>query len=176
MYVLRKLQLNDCLKEAGQVICYDGKAKYSNYGIMILKKDIYLLGGRPAIYSDPQHYELLPNEMKYRFVRFEPLKELRTGDGVIDFTWEREWRMTGDLNLNLLDRYKIIVPSLEIGNKLKNDAEEESFKLFEECQNHNIPIIPFEDIRNDECEVHNEDCAQPIFVEEDCIVCMDNSC
>jgi|GEM_PF-2549025 len=165
----------DCIKESGRIVCYNEEEKYSNFGIMVSKIDIYNRGGRPAVYTDPDHFDLLPENMKFRFVRFEPLKELRTGDGVIDFTWEREWRMLGDLDLRTLN-HKIIVPSNEMGNELKRMAELESFQIFEECDNSGIPIVSYEEISNDVCEVHTQDCPQPIFIEEGCIVCMDNSC
>ena len=166
----------ECLKMANGIVCYNGEKRYSNYGIMIPKIDIYNLGGRPAIYTDKEDFDILPEKMKHRFVIFEPLKEIRGTDNKCDFTWEREWRMLGDLDLKTLTNYEIIVPTKSIGEKLKSDAEEETFQLFDDCQNSQVPIIIYDELCNDTCEVHQEECPEPLFIENDCIICMDGTC
>ena len=38
------------------------------------------------IYQPEADFDLLPQELRWRHVRFE-----LTGEQVVDFTWEREW-------------------------------------------------------------------------------------
>ena len=66
----------------------EGKFKYQPYGILVDKVWLYKLGGRPAIYGPDPDYEKLPEEMRYRHVRFWLSEK-----GAIDHTWEREWRL-----------------------------------------------------------------------------------
>jgi len=166
----------DCLKISSGIVCYDGKQRYSNYGIMIPKIDIYNLGGRPAIYTDPEDFDLLPDHLKYRYVRFEPLKNIAVTDSKCDFTWEREWRLGQSITLNQLSNYDIIVPSLSVGEQLIREANEESYSIYEDCSNGQVKIIDYDDLCNDICEVHQPDCPEPVFVENNCIICMDDSC
>lgn len=62
--------------------------RYHPYGIMFSKKFLYDAGARPVIYSPEGDFDILPDSMKYRHVRYEPTK-----DFPIDHTWEREWRL-----------------------------------------------------------------------------------
>jgi len=64
-------------------------SRYEPYGIMVDKKWLFAKGGRPVIYQSDSEYELLPDGIKYRHVRYEPGQE-------INFTWEREWRIKTD--------------------------------------------------------------------------------
>lgn len=166
----------DCLKLSNGIVCYDGKQRYSNFGIMIPKVEIYNLGGRPAIYTDSKDFEQLPEHMKYRFVRFEPLKNIGISDSKCDFTWEREWRINRSVSFYELKNYQIIVPSLSIGYQLIEEANNESYSIFEDCQNNHVQIIDYDALCSDTCEVHLPNCPEPIFVENNCIICMDDSC
>ena len=58
---------------------------YAPYGVAIPKKTIYLNGGRPVIYSTKEEGDLLPNELKWRFVEYDIENS--------DYTWQREWRL-----------------------------------------------------------------------------------
>ncbi len=62
--------------------------KYQPYGVIVDKRWLYEKGGRPVIYGPDEDYEKLPDEMKYRHVRFSLTKTHS-----IDHTWEREWRV-----------------------------------------------------------------------------------
>jgi hypothetical protein len=62
--------------------------KYQPYGILVDKKWLFSKGGRPVIYGPDDDYGKLPDDMKYRHVRFW-LSDQYT----IDHTWEREWRI-----------------------------------------------------------------------------------
>ena len=64
---------------------------YAGYGIALSKVDLYDYGARPAIYGDEAELSDLGQDLKYRWVRYRPL---RPGSGGYpnDFTFEREWR------------------------------------------------------------------------------------
>lgn len=166
----------DCLKLSSGIVCYDGNQRYSNFGIMIPKMDIYNLGGRPAIYTDSKDFEYLPEHMKYRYVRFEPLKNTGISNSKCDFTWEREWRIKKSIHFNELSNYEIIVPTNSLGEQLITEAKSESYLIYDDCQNNLVRIIDYEELCNDVCEVHQTTCPEPIFVEQNCIICMDSSC
>jgi hypothetical protein len=63
-------------------------SRYSPFGIMFDKSWVFSRGGRPVIYQSEEEYYLLPEALKWRHVRYEPLST-----SAIDFTWEREWRV-----------------------------------------------------------------------------------
>ena len=58
---------------------------YAPYGIGFKKDYIFASGGRPAIYGEKEEEDLLPEELKWRFVEYNPNHK--------DFTWLREWRI-----------------------------------------------------------------------------------
>lgn len=59
------------------------RPRYEPYGIAVNKKWFFQQGGRQVIYDHPSTFEILPEELKYRFVPYDPLSG-------VDFTWERE--------------------------------------------------------------------------------------
>jgi hypothetical protein len=65
------------------------RPRYEPYGIGVSKKWLFAQGGRPVIYDQPNAFESIPEELRFRFVPYDP------GRGV-DFTWEREWRIKTD--------------------------------------------------------------------------------
>lgn len=79
--------------------------KYQPYGVMVDKKWLYSKGGRPVIYGHDSEYDLLPDAFKYRHVRFD-----LGSDPIIDFTWEREWRIRTDYLDIQPEDVTIIVP------------------------------------------------------------------
>lgn len=62
--------------------------RYSPFGVMVDKSWLFERGGRPVIYQPDSDFGLLHDSQKYRHVRYE--------HGVVDFTWEREWRISAD--------------------------------------------------------------------------------
>ena len=60
-------------------------SRYSPFGIMVSKKWLYGQGGRPVIYQHLSEFDDLPDSHRWRHVTYEP--------GVVDFAWEREWRI-----------------------------------------------------------------------------------
>ena len=67
------------------------KFKYQPYGIMVDKLWLFEKGGRPVIYGPANDYDKLPEEMRYRHVRFWLSEQY-----VVDHSWEREWRIKTD--------------------------------------------------------------------------------
>jgi len=65
------------------------KPRYEPYGIAVSKKWLFDKGGRPVIYDHPDTLASVPEDQKYRFVPYDPVRG-------IDFTWEREWRIKVD--------------------------------------------------------------------------------
>jgi hypothetical protein len=77
------------------------KEPYSTYGIAISKESIYKLGGRPVIYLPDVDAEWIPDDEKWRQVRFEPPQ--------IDWSHEREWRLPGNLDLSSVKGLYVLV-------------------------------------------------------------------
>jgi hypothetical protein len=67
------------------------KGKYRFYGLAFSKRTIFNAGGRPVIYLPDREGEWIPEDQKWRHVRYE--------FGSVDWTHEREWRLPDDLNL-----------------------------------------------------------------------------
>jgi len=59
--------------------------KYQPYGVIVDKRWLYSKGGRPVIYGPGSDFHKLPEEMRFRHVRFELDR-----DPTIDHTDERE--------------------------------------------------------------------------------------
>ncbi|MDR6412762.1 UNVERIFIED_ORG: hypothetical protein ABIC62_006140 [Burkholderia sp. 1595] len=79
----------------------DEVARYRFYGVSTSKKAVFKLGGRPVIYLPENEGDWIPDDQKWRHVRFE--------HGTVDFTHEREWRVLGDLNLTKLPGLYVLV-------------------------------------------------------------------
>jgi hypothetical protein len=77
------------------------RPKYEPYGVAVTKEWLFARGGRPAIYQSDAEYELLPEAIRYRHVRYDPTAG-------IDFTWEREWRLCAD-ELQLEPQHTLVV-------------------------------------------------------------------
>lgn len=66
-------------------------AKYRFYGVVLSKKTVFEMCGRPVIYLPDTEGGWIPADEKWRHVRFE--------HGTVDWTHEREWRVPGDIDL-----------------------------------------------------------------------------
>jgi hypothetical protein len=91
--------------------------RYSPFGIMFQKRWIFKRGGRPVIYQPDAEYDLLPEEMRWRHVRYEPDN--------IDFTWEREWRMKCDYLDFDPSKAVIVVPNDNWAQRMIDEHETE---------------------------------------------------
>jgi hypothetical protein len=96
----------------GQIIAQEDKEfRYGPFGFIFTKEYLFNLGARPVIYQPESDYNLLPDELKYRHVRYEPTSP--------DWTWEREWRLkTDELTLDPKN-VTLIVKDREKVDKIK---------------------------------------------------------
>jgi hypothetical protein len=75
--------------------------RYRFYGIALSKKAVFDAGGRPVIYLPDAEADWIPDDQKWRHVRFE--------HPAIDWTHEREWRVVGDLDLSKFPGVYVLV-------------------------------------------------------------------
>lgn len=95
----------------------EDRPRYEPFGIAVTKEWLFAQGGRPVIYQPESEFELLPDELKYRHVRFEPQKG-------IDHTWEREWRIkTEELKLDPKQTL-VVVPTFDYAFEFAYDFAE----------------------------------------------------
>jgi hypothetical protein len=87
------------------------RAKYRFYGVVLSKRSIFEVGGRPVIYLPDRAGDWIPPKERGRHIRFEA--------GQVDFTHEREWRVPGDLDLKRFLRFYVIVWSPKEANDLR---------------------------------------------------------
>jgi hypothetical protein len=102
-------------------------SRYSPFGILVEKQWIFEQGGRPVIYQSNAEFEFLPEQIRWRHMRYEP--------GTVDFTWEREWRIRcNELHFspNLAG---IVVPTKKWADALiaEHDAEQD-FEVYRYSQ------------------------------------------
>ena len=96
----------------GQILKQNTNAfHYGSFGFMFSKKYLFDKGARPVIYQPDEDYDLLPESLQYRHVRFEIEK--------IDWTWEREWRLNIDNLILDPSEVTLIVPLRKIIDKYK---------------------------------------------------------
>jgi len=96
-------------------------SKYSPFGIMIQKKWLFKLGGRPVIYQTLDEYNELPEHYRWRHVTYNPIII-----PPIDFTWEREWRIkTNELFITPFENCTIVLPDSDWANRLILEHEME---------------------------------------------------
>ena len=119
-------------------------SSYSPFGLLVSKRWLFGLGGRPVIYQTEEEYHALPPSHRWRHVRYD----IREGKENIDFTWEREWRILIDcLEVNPGVAY-VIVPSSEWAKRLIRGHEGEQDYLVQQYS-----LI----MNTDEAEMHRED-------------------
>jgi len=95
-------------------------SSYSLFGVLVSKRWLFELGGRPVIYETEEEYQSLPPSHKWRHVRYD----IREGKENIDFTWEREWRVRSDCLEISPGVASVVVPSSEWAQHLVRDHEE----------------------------------------------------
>lgn len=160
-----------CLKTADGLRNYTDFQKYSRFGIMVYKQNVYIDGGRPVLYLEEKFKDQLPGEIKWRYQIFEP----SFTSAKYDWTWEREWRMTG--NFNFEHRYyEAIVPSIEFAERLKLELGEEQVMMYEECQNNQIENMSFNELCDPKCEIEISDNCPPPEEFDKMVICLDDTC
>lgn len=93
--------------------------RYSLFGIIFDKPWLYEKGGRPVIYQPDAEYQILPEAIRWRHMRYEPGR-----NPAVDFTWEREWRINTPLEFNASNA-ALVVPSKTWANELKAEHDSE---------------------------------------------------
>src|ERR1019366_7589654 len=73
-------------------------------------------GGRPVIYQPEAEYDLLVDAQKWRHVRYDPGPQ-----DLVDFSWEREWRIQVDRLEFEPSEIRVVVPSDEVARQLQNE-------------------------------------------------------
>ena len=79
-----------------------GNRPYGPFGIMVSKADAWEQGARPVLYLPDEEGNWIPQEERWRQVRFEP--------PTVDFTHEREWRSPDNFDLSQIF-FRVIVPN-----------------------------------------------------------------
>jgi len=90
---------------------------YDCYGIALSKQSGWERGARPVIYLPDEEAGWIPEDQKWRHVRFEY--------GGIDFSHEREWRTEGDFKLVDIGFY-VIVPDRSEEDLVRERIPEEA--------------------------------------------------
>jgi hypothetical protein len=94
--------------------------RYSPFGVMFEKRWVFAQGGRPVIYEPEGEYERLPESHRWRHVTYDPT----AADHLVDFTWEREWRIhCTELAFGPSDAV-IIVPSHDWADQLVREHQD----------------------------------------------------
>lgn len=107
-----------------------GSSRYRPFGIIFDKAWIFAQGGRPVIYQTDEEYGLLPQELRWRHMRYEPIAA-----EPIDFTWEREWRINTDGLLFDPSVAGVVVPNADWAARFEaNFNEEQEIKIQEYAQ------------------------------------------
>lgn len=106
------------LFKLAELAAEDGlRPKYEPYGVAVTKEWLFAQGGRSVIYQPDAEYNFLPENIRYRHVRYDP------GAG-IDFTWEREWRVRADeLRLDPKNTLVVVPSSAEAFDIMFNNAD-----------------------------------------------------
>lgn len=99
-------------------------SKYSPFGVMFKKSEIFSWGGRPVIYQSNDEYDQLGESHKWRHVTMD----LTAGVDSVDFSWEREWRIrTGTLSFDESNA-EIIVKDRTWAARLMSDLKDDVFR------------------------------------------------
>lgn len=102
-------------------------SRYSPFGIILDKHYLFDLGARPVIYGPAEEFHMLPGDMRWRHMRYEP-----TSSPPTDFTWERDWRLRVEELPIGPDVAGIVVPGEEWGQRLVDAHEEQQEWLIQE--------------------------------------------
>jgi hypothetical protein len=108
-----------CFSEApissiGRIIARKtGEIRYSPYGFMFSKEYLFKLGARPVLYQTEDEFKLLPEELKYKHVKFDLSKSKK-----VDWTWEREWRFKTEKLILDPKETTVIIPNRQILEEL----------------------------------------------------------
>jgi hypothetical protein len=82
--------------------------RWRPFGVMVAKSWLFAQGGRPVLYQADEEFSHLPDEMRWRHVRYEP-----ASSPPVDFSWEREWRTKTDALSISPEIARIVLPTDE---------------------------------------------------------------
>jgi len=98
------------------------EVRYAPYGFMFGKKWLFAKGARPAIYGEDNDFDILPEKMKFRHVKYH------LGDDYItDHTWEREWRLRADRLDFTPDDVTLVVPHRAIVEYFREEYKSDNW-------------------------------------------------
>lgn len=108
--------------------------KYRYYGIAVSKRAVFAAGGRPVIYVPDDEGGWIPDNEKWRQVRFEA----EADDWRVNWTHEREWRVPDQLELSTIPELHILVWSA---------AEAEEIRVFDSpVRGRIVSILPMQQL------------------------------
>jgi hypothetical protein len=114
--------------------------RYQPFGVMLDKTFVYNEGGRPVIYQPEEDYTRLPEDLRYRHVRFD----LSNADAPVDHTWEREWRIRTDALRLPVDATTIVLPNRQWRDHLMaNHADNMAYAVAAMGEVASMSIEPF---------------------------------
>lgn len=105
---------------SGRFVNPTAYSRYSPFGIIVDKRYLFDLGARPVIYGPSQDFTILPEELRWRYVKYDP-----TSDPPTDFTWEREWRIQAEELRIGPEMAGVVMPAGEWGRRLVDAQNEE---------------------------------------------------
>lgn len=105
--------------------------RYTAFGLRFDKRYIFQKGGRPVIYEKTEvAKKFLPNDEYWRIVKLD----LDNVDNIIDWTYEREWRIKGDFSFDL-NEVEILLSDQDSVNKFYKYCEKEDMlHIFKEIK------------------------------------------
>jgi hypothetical protein len=107
-----------CFTEAPEGAFHQIIGRYRPFGVRVPKTWLFSRGGRPVIYQPDDEYDLLPEQLRWRHMRYEP-----TRAPPVDFSWEREWRIqTPELQLPFGEA-SLLVPHESWARELQGEHE-----------------------------------------------------
>ena len=98
---------------------------YEPYGIALPRTTLEGLGAKPVIYGNRDDFNNLSPELKpfFQYIGQDEKAEPARG---IDWSREREWRLTGDLDIaSLKDQAMLIVPTVRESERLQEECDHE---------------------------------------------------
>jgi|SRR5579875_2548554 len=92
------------LEELARILTRSARRRYQPFGVAMDRRHAFALGARPVIYLPwGEARELLPADQLWRVVRLE-----LAGARSVDWSFEREWRMAGDLRFAAGDAIALV--------------------------------------------------------------------
>lgn len=103
-------------------------SRYRPFGVIYDKSHVYRQGGRPVIYQADEEFFALPDELRWRHMRYEPIV-IPPAERPTDFTWEREWRVQCDSLPALPHLAGLVLPTHAWANRLLQSHDEQQDHL-----------------------------------------------